>query len=279
MRPWVKRISVLSAMLVAGCATGSLEELRHTSPTGSAYHRALANEYLQLSDAEAQDYDWADSQHFAQKGLHAAYGHTVEPEQVGDWAIPEALQPELMTARDELIFQLTEKNRKNKPQATARALASFDCWLEEQEEGWQLDAIKTCKSRFYAAMETIKTPPKPVAPPKDLIRSTAYMVFFDHNTTAITPEAKDIITKAASDFAQYEDTEILLHGHTDTSGSEQYNMDLSEQRAKAVARALSDAGVKSSRITYFAFGETDLRVPTADNIREPGNRRVEIFLE
>lgn len=281
MRRWISYLSILPLTFLFGCTTGSLEELRATHPTGTPFQNALSSEYLQLSDREALDYDWSDSQFFAEKGLRAAYGHDVEPEKIDDWSIPDEIRPELEAARQKLLANLTAENKRDKTEAAARAQASFDCWLEEQEEGWQLDAIKTCKSRFYAAMESLEFKPEPIVTesPKPLIRSTAYMVFFDHNRVAITPEAQSIIDKVIADFKQYDDTVIMLHGHTDTSGTEPYNMTLSEKRALAVSTMLKNAGIGNERISYFAFGETDLRVPTADGIREPGNRRVEIFLE
>jgi len=282
-------IGCASAALLLSCTTASLEELRGISPQGTAFQAALAHEYLLFSDLEAKEYDWPDSQYFAEKGLKAAYGQDVLPEHPADWDIPDEMHPEFTAARDKLVAALTETHKTDEAEAAARAQASYDCWLEQQEEGWEVDEIQSCKSRFYAAMELLEAPApavedaaigtSDVTSPKPLIRSTAYMLFFDHNRASITKEGQDILAKVVSDFLQYDDTEVLLHGHTDTSGGADYNMSLSEQRAVAVAKALIRGGISTDRINYFAFGETDLRVPTADAIREPGNRRVEIFLE
>ena len=68
----------------------------------------------------------------------------------------------------------------------------------------------------------------------------------------------------------------MLAGHTDTSGSAQYNMGLAERRNTSVREYLSSRGVPGGRISTEAFGETQLRVPTADGVRELQNRRVEI---
>ena len=72
---------------------------------------------------------------------------------------------------------------------------------------------------------------------------------------------------------------ISINGHADRAGTETYNMDLSERRARFVMKALEEAGVPAKLMQYFAFGETDPAVPTADGVREPKNRRVEIYIE
>jgi hypothetical protein len=62
-------------------------------------------------------------------------------------------------------------------------------------------------------------------------------------------------------------------------GSEQYNLDLSQRRARFVVGALKQAGISEQLLKYFAFGESDPAVPTEDGVAEPRNRRVEIFIE
>lgn len=285
-------ISVAILGLLASCTTASLHELRSTTPKGSAHSMALAGEYLAFSEQEATQYDWVDSQYFAEKGLIAAYGKPVEPESLANWKIDRALKPEFQIARSKLEEFLTPKNKKKHPKITAKAQVSFDCWLEQQEEGWQTAQINDCKNMFYDAIDelhevvTVKKAPVKAAPKKTMepkrepvIRSTAYIVFFDHDEYNLTPLAKEVLNKALADVKKYPNTQILLHGHADRSGADEYNMELSERRAKEVQATLIAAGVPQKQIKYFAFGETDLRVVTDDGIREPANRRVEIFLE
>ena len=68
-------------------------------------------------------------------------------------------------------------------------------------------------------------------------------------------------------------------GHTDTSGPEAYNMALSLRRANAVKDALVRNGVPAQAITVIGRGEQGLLVQTADGVREPQNRRVEIVIQ
>jgi OOP family OmpA-OmpF porin len=70
-----------------------------------------------------------------------------------------------------------------------------------------------------------------------------------------------------------------INGHTDRAGSEDYNLRLSTRRAQYVAGLIEQAGITPSRISYFAFGESDPALPTADGLAEAKNRRVEIYLE
>jgi outer membrane protein OmpA-like peptidoglycan-associated protein len=67
-------------------------------------------------------------------------------------------------------------------------------------------------------------------------------------------------------------------GHTDTSGSTQYNQGLSERRASVVRDALVARGIGAGSITTQAHGETDLARPTRDGVREPLNRRTAVTI-
>jgi outer membrane protein OmpA-like peptidoglycan-associated protein len=73
-------------------------------------------------------------------------------------------------------------------------------------------------------------------------------------------------------------TRIEVNGYTDLSGTPQYNQGLSVRRAQAVAGELVRDGVPQSAIDIHGFGETHPLVPTAQGVREPQNRRVEIII-
>jgi outer membrane protein OmpA-like peptidoglycan-associated protein len=101
-------------------------------------------------------------------------------------------------------------------------------------------------------------------------------VFFDWDKSDITPEAATILDSAISAYGNCDRVPIMLAGHTDRSGSAQYNMGLSARRNDSVRAYLTARGIPDGAITSQAFGETMPRVPTADGVRELQNRRVEI---
>jgi len=105
-----------------------------------------------------------------------------------------------------------------------------------------------------------------------------FLVFFNFDSAEITPDARRVIEQAAEAFDQFGLAEIEAVGHTDTSGPAWYNQRLAERRAASVRSALQAAGVPSNSIETAGRGESDPLVPTGDGVREPQNRRVEIFL-
>ena len=105
-----------------------------------------------------------------------------------------------------------------------------------------------------------------------------FLVFFDLNEATLTPEAGRVVARAAQDYRQGGTPQITVTGHTDTSGSAAYNLELSKRRAESVAQALESEGVPATSIATVGRGEEDLLVPTANGVREPRNRRVEIVV-
>ena len=103
-------------------------------------------------------------------------------------------------------------------------------------------------------------------------------VLFDVNKYNLKPEAQSNLVEMAKILNKYEDTNILIEGHTDSDGSEEHNQTLSERRANAVSAFLAKQGVTSSRFTVIGYGETQ---PVADNSTAEGkqqNRRVEVAI-
>jgi outer membrane protein OmpA-like peptidoglycan-associated protein len=101
-------------------------------------------------------------------------------------------------------------------------------------------------------------------------------VTFDTDSTVIKPAFRDTLDRVAQSLTQYPNSLIDVYGHTDSTGSDAYNMTLSQNRAQAVADYLSSRGVAPARIRAQGFGKTR---PVASNGTEEGraaNRRVEI---
>ena len=125
-----------------------------------------------------------------------------------------------------------------------------------------------------AAVTAAYTPPPAQAPATAVPKS--YLVFFDFNKSDLTPQAVQIVGQAVANAKTPGVTRINVTGHTDTVGSDAYNMRLSRRRAEAVAAEMEKQGIASSEIAIVAKGKRDLLVPTADGVKEPQNRRVEI---
>jgi outer membrane protein OmpA-like peptidoglycan-associated protein len=117
--------------------------------------------------------------------------------------------------------------------------------------------------------------PAPAAVPEV---ARTYLVFFDWDRADLTERARQIIADAAGAARRVQTTRIEVAGHADRSGTPQYNQRLSQRRADVVASELVKQGIAKEEISVTAFGETKPLVPTADGVREPQNRRVEIVL-
>ena len=103
-------------------------------------------------------------------------------------------------------------------------------------------------------------------------------ILFDTDSSNLRSASRTTLNELARNFAQYPDNVITVEGHTDSTGTDQYNQRLSERRASSVADYLIDSGVPSSAITVFGYGE--LR-PASTNDTVEGrqlNRRVEIHI-
>lgn len=103
-------------------------------------------------------------------------------------------------------------------------------------------------------------------------------ILFATNSSTLSMDAKTNIKNLSSILNKYNDTNILITGHTDSKGTEEYNQKLSERRAKSVVDYAKLQGVAAMRFSMVGLGETE---PVATNDTEIGrseNRRVEIAI-
>ncbi len=112
-----------------------------------------------------------------------------------------------------------------------------------------------------------------------------YLVYFEWDSTNMTPAGQAALQEAIRSAKEMSGASIALVGHADTSHStpgsiqaNDYNQTLSEKRALVVIQNMTAAGISRARISWDAFGQTRLLVPTATGVREQGNRVVEIDL-
>lgn len=104
-------------------------------------------------------------------------------------------------------------------------------------------------------------------------------VTFEVNSARLTPDSQVVLNGVATDLKKYPRLKIELQGHTDSSGSDQYNLKLSQQRADSVRIYLMDQGVPGGQLAAKGYGESQ---PIEDNKTEAGrslNRRVVMFVQ
>lgn len=286
-------------LTIAACSGISshseIEALNEVQPVGSPFTQSLAAEYRDYSNRENSEmFDYPDAIHFARKGLAAAAGDVVMPEPISDWNLLPAHIEELGTARGRLVNAFDLGARDIAPQLSAVAQARFDCWIEQQEENWQEKDIIACKSQFMEAMNQLEgmlQKPAPMPATDDLSPVSAldagnagpmsaedalYLVFFDFNKSSITSGAESVLDAVAAEVKKRNASTIEIVGHTDSAGSNNYNEKLAIRRANAVRDALAARGLSVAVMHVDGRGERELLVKTADNVREPANRRAQI---
>ena len=269
----LKVVGALAALaLVSGCATSDIEALRGAEATGSPFAMALTEEYKQIVAFEADEmYDWIDAGYFAQKGLRAAGGEEVAPENVEDWDVSGEPADELTSARARLVEVLDGGARASNPAVAAHAQGKFDCWIEQQEEGWQTDHIAACRDEFYKALEELEG--------GTITSPEGFVIYFGFDSAKLDAAGEAAVDNAVAAASKMGMTGFAVTGHTDTSGSAEYNLALSLRRGNAVKDALIARGVAEENISVAGRGESELAISTGDGVREQGNRRAVIVLQ
>jgi len=121
--------------------------------------------------------------------------------------------------------------------------------------------------------------PAPAAAPAPLAsQGRDFRVFFEFDKANLTRDGERIVREAAETYRRTGATRVEVTGYTDLSGTPQYDLDLSQRRSATVRAALVAQGVPADSITESWRGKQDPLVSTADGVREPQNRRVDIVL-
>ncbi|MDY0008078.1 MAG: OmpA family protein [Bdellovibrionales bacterium] len=290
-------ICLMGVLLIAACSgagsNSTVDALNKAEAVGSPFTKTLAAEYRDYANAKQSQFDHADALHFARKGLASASGVVVMPETLDDWNLSDKNIVDLTAARAELVDALENGGRELASDKAGVAQASFDCWVEQQEESWTADI--PCKTRFHDALKALQdvVGTKPVvadafpAPVTEQPKGEAvpveqamFIVFFDWDKSDITSGANDVLDAVAQEIRSRKDINaVVIVGHTDTSGGAAYNQKLSLRRANAIKSGLVARGVDAGKLRAEGRGKSDLLVQTADGVREPANRRAQVTLE
>lgn len=259
----------LATLLCAGCAAApesapEVDQARQKVDSLAANPRAVAvaNRDLtaargSLALAERSLEERADREVIA----HHAYLAERQAD-TGLARIEEAEARERVAKAEEERQAILLQARERQAQAAElEARASQESALQARAE---LDQLQ----QDYAALQAKQTERGMVLTLGD--------VLFDTDQATLKPGAMDTIDRLAEFLTRNEATQIRIEGHTDSVGTEEYNAELSERRARAVADAVAVRGVVGSRISAIGRGES---LPVASNDSSGGrqqNRRVEI---
>ena len=292
-------IAIVAALVLSACAGTSLfDDLDRATPTGSPFAQALFKDYSILArsfgdagESTAATFDSSAgslednspindvgglANAFAQKALDASKGEEVLPE-----SAPE--DNDVADAARVRLLQSLDLGRVKFPVDAALAQAQYDCWVMNDRVDSQKAAAEKCKAGFDAAISRLEHQLNPtvttVTTTTTTTSSTAsYQVYFDWNAWNLTAENLTVLQQAINNARNGGQSHITVVGHTDTSGSAEYNQQLSVKRANVVEEALVDMGARREAIQVSGVGESDLQVQTGDGVKEAKNRRTVITI-
>lgn len=279
----------VAAALTIGMGMSGAWAAAHAAKPAMSEHKtftsALGTQYEAMATEERLENDAADDAHFSAKAAMASKGFVVMPDAPTSRQIGDASHRAFATsAHQQLLAALGGDAPSKHPLVMADAQTSYDCYLQEAEEGYQLLHVQNCRTAFETAMATINKPTQVMAPKPAVkaaakpIQNITFTVYFDFDSAALKQEAQPTLQQAIAEFNRRTNARVDVVGHTDRAGAAEYNKALSQRRADAVAQALSVRGVTSGRIDEAALGEVVTDVPTKDGVREPLNRRVVIVV-
>ena len=104
------------------------------------------------------------------------------------------------------------------------------------------------------------------------------ILYFKKNSTELTPDSMKLLPHIFGTVRKRDSLNISVVGHSDTAGSDAYNLELSERRALSVTDLLVKKGISKEIIETTSHGEKNPLIKTGDNVNEPRNRRVEVII-
>lgn len=179
------------------------------------------------------------------------------------------------------------------PEQAARAQADYDCWVLYGTVASAAAASQACKTALDSSIVRLENaarpaPPPPSAPvsapvpapaPAPAAQSNDFTVYFDFDSWTLKAEQLTVLDQVIATARTGGQSNINIVGHTDTSGTSEYNQALSVKRANVVVEALVKMGARRAALHASGVGETDLAVATEDGVKEAKNRRTVISLQ
>jgi len=291
-------LPIISLLIFLGGCSASYKQLstmENKEPKNFQEH--LLSEYKKRASFEAEEmHDWNSAKLYSEKALKSLETDEIYPEEISYWKIPEENINEIKIAYENLMT-IYKDAKKIDPFNLAKAISSLDCWSEQQEENWQTWDINSCKNDFLNAMHNIyekistqeneqentnknnnlenETKDEVTIVTKNENKELMQIIYFDFDKFNLSEVSKDKIKKFLNNYGSVIN-EYLVVGHTDTKGTNKYNLSLSIKRAEVVKEILINYGINQSSIKILGKGEESLAVDTPDDTKQPANRRVEI---
>ena len=298
----------LVILTINGCAYHSIEELKSTPKSNNQFSQALSESYLEFAIYEMNEmHDEIDATYFAKKGIKARKNLNINPELISNWNIDDKYLDIANIKRKELISVLMTERAKQFPILSAKTQLGFDCWLEQLEEAWQTDHIQKCFDMMNSGLITLANHinhntkivevidsiqpieekvndieevknVKEIKNIEDIDKKLKFEIYFGHNIYKLDNKIRNTLKDIKNNYEITNNFLVEVIGHTDRSGSDEYNILLSKLRANEVKKYLLSLGINENNITSYYYGESKLKIITKDGIREKINRRVEIFI-
>ena len=292
-------LPIISLLIFLGGCSASYKELsKMENKEPKNFQEHLLSEYKKRASFEAEEmHDWNSAKLYSEKALKSLETDEIYPEEISYWKLPEENITEIRIAYDNLMT-IYKDAKKIDPFNLARAISSLDCWSEQQEENWQTWDINSCKNDFLNAMHNIyekisaqentqeivnnkdnnlenETKNEVTIVTKNENKELMQIIYFDFDKFNLSEVSKDKIKKFLNNYGSVIN-EYLVVGHTDTKGTNKYNLSLSIKRAEVVKEILINYGINQNSIKILGKGEETLAVNTPDDTKQPANRRVEI---
>jgi len=283
MKTILKTSAVLGAvaMLSACAGTPKSPGVTATADLGDAFAAALHQRYSERADFEVGQSDRISTSFFRTRAEVAATGKAPVLQMPSERPVKMNLDA-IEQAYSTLSAALKTNAPQVAPDACARAQTWLEHWMEQSEEGYQSDHMAMARDGYEKAIPDCKATmamPAPMAKEMPMALPEPFIVYFTHDSFDLSSANMDLIKRAAAAAKASKATRLVLIGHTDRSGSSDYNQGLSRARVVAVGNALMEAGVARNMVTKSSAGETSPQVATDDGKRERMNRRVEVVFE
>ncbi|HEX4028440.1 MAG TPA: OmpA family protein [Rhizomicrobium sp.] len=303
-----RRLAMLAAASILAIGLAACSDDDDTA-SGSPFTQALQKDYSDLSsqasalpaEPAADTSFWDSLNPFSDSDsssdmLAKAFSSKADLANSGTEPEPEAANGPAQTTIRARLVRAVAAGKDQFPEQAARAQADYDCWVIYGTSPSAGAAAQACKTALDSSLLRLEASARPAPPPAPTPAPMAapvpapapapaaqitnvFTVYFDFDSWTLKAEQLKVLTDVINNARTGGQSNIIIVGHTDTSGPADYNQKLSVKRANVVVEALVDMGARRAALHASGVGETDLAVQTGDGVKEAKNRRTVISLQ